>query len=330
MVATSVTVVAPDSVRTWYRAFANPDEPVLFVGEEPGHVQAIVDAVLGKEDPTCVRLFSSHQSLARDREVAARLAAAGLSVRVQSETAMRAGLDKAYARHLLAMHGVPLSPWGIGRPTGRDIGALLRKARNSTQSQGIAWARPDDSWGDDVYWEQYVAGTEYSVVVYREAGATTILPPVWKGDTRRDLLPPWKRLRLCPPPPAPTGVLEDLVDIARTVADAIDAWGFAEVEFVAAPQCPTMVLEVNPRICGTMRIAAMAARVSIFDGRQLPGDMRHHEATAYAGELPYQGPAILEADVIATSRITCRASSPGRVRELLEAYGGAAHWPEAW
>jgi hypothetical protein len=328
-----LTVVAPESVRTWYPAFAAVDDPVMFVGERPDDARVVAEAIL-RTGSFEVRLLSSHDSLCRDLAVARHLTAAGLTVRAQTPLAVRVATDKVFAREVLEGLGVGQPRWGMEAPVGR-LERVLRKRRNSTQSKGIGWVTNATSWSRDVYWEEYLDGVEYSIVLYREEDEVTVLPCVWKGRTRRDLLPPWRRLRLCPPPRGDRVNLDQLAALGRVVARASDIWGFAEVEFVVDDEGRPFVLDVNPRICGTMRISAMAASTPIFDARRFPARIRDWPAVSFAGEIPHHGPPLLRPNTIATSRITCRGSSPREVRDMLEASGDAAAggqlgWPDAW
>lgn len=331
---TVVTAVAPVSVGTWFSAFAEPGAPVIFTGEQPNNAAATAALISLHAQGCSVRLLSSHATFRRDLAIARLLSTAGFSVQSQTPRAVRSALDKVFAKQLLASQGIPTPAWGVGPPTGMPLENLLCKARNSTQSSGITWAKGVHEWPSHCYWEEYVDGVEYSVVLFRERGRVTLLPSVWKGAVQRDLLPPWRRLRLCPAPEEKPGLLEELANLGRVFADAIDMWGFGEVEFVVDNTGKPYVLEVNPRICGTLRIAAMAASMPIFDSRVFPGDFLDVPATYYAAELPHEGPSILRPDVIATSRITCRAPSRQATRELLEQYQPVSasdiSWPLAW
>ncbi|MBU1345572.1 MAG: hypothetical protein KKA16_01325 [Alphaproteobacteria bacterium] len=114
--------------------------------------------------------------------------------------------------------------------------------------------------------------------------------------------------------------------LGRTVAEALDIWGFAEAEFVVTPDGEAYLLEVNPRISGTLRVAAMAASAPIFDHQRFPGG-RDWPASGYACEAPYDGAPFVTANVIATSRITCRADDPDHSRAILDRHVVGLRWP---
>jgi biotin carboxylase len=334
MTGLQFTAVAPDSLRFWYHAFADSAEPVVFLGEEPNCTALAADELVALAAGAEIRLFSSHDTLRRDLVFAESCREAGGVVRSQSAVAVRAAVDKVFAKQLLEQHGLPVPCWGVHAPAEPEIPRLLRKRRDSTQSKGLTWAAEATEWRDDVYWEQYVHGIEYSVVLYREGNHITVLPPVWKGSTRYDLMPPWRRLRVCPVPSGKADVVAMLVELSRHAANALEVWGFMEAEFIVTDEQPYIV-EVNPRICGTMRLAAMAAGIPIFDGKRLYQSGVLPPAVAYAAELPYSGLPVVKPHVIATSRVTCAAPTASEARELLEAHAAvdvirSAQWPQGW
>jgi len=329
-----LTAVAPDSLRSWYHVFADQREPVVFLGERADGTPPVVEDLLALANGAEIRLLSSHDSLRRDLLLAESLRAAGAVVWSQSALAVRAATDKVFTKRLLEEHGLPVPRWGVAPPAAEDVSRVLSKRRDSTQSQGLAWAAEVGGWAADVYWEEYLDGIEYSVVLYREAGHITVLPPIWKGATRCDLLPPWQRLRVCPVPRDSVHVVRTLIELGCRVAHALDVWGFTEVEFIVT-EGDAHILEVNPRVCGTMRLAAMAAGIAIFDSERLRGTGVQHPAIASAGELPYGGAPFVEPQVIATSRVTCAAPTAKEVRQLLEAHAAgdairSAQWPVGW
>lgn len=306
----AVTLIAPPSVAGWYPALGGDPALMRVIGEnDPVDARDLAHriAALGG---AAARIHSGHDSLRRDRDLADALERHGIRTSVQSLTAVTAGVDKVFAREALTRAGVPLTPWGTGAaPTGADV---LVKARDSTQSRDIAWAS-SEPLPDGTYWEKWVDGLEYSVVGYRDAG-TTILPIISKGATRRDLLPPWQRARTVSPRVTPPGSAE-MIEATRTTVEALDVWGFFEVEFVVAGTvaCAVQVIEVNPRISGTLRLAAMAAGVPIFAPGALAGD-RTIPAALVGIEVPYGGAPVASDRLIATSRLTCVGETIDEIR----------------
>jgi hypothetical protein len=306
----TVYLVAPSSLRAWFGDFVDlgPDDVVEFVGEGPAIESATVDALLsGRGGPRLVVLYSGHDSLERDLGIAEQLRQAGHAVHSQSESCTRLGLDKAVLKQFFVEHGFPTPLWGTcGTPAATQHPVVV-KSRFGTQSRGIRFeTAPEAEIGDDEYWEEYVEGTEYSVLVHAGTGQPTTFPPVWKGRTTTELTPPWMRLRACPPFGLSTTVEAELRDVAVSLCRAAGAVGFVEVEFVLTAEGQCQVLEINPRISGTMRIASMAADVRLFSLPLAPGATGDLRAVRCAAEIPYAGQPFRspESGVFASSRLT--------------------------
>jgi hypothetical protein len=190
--------------------------------------------------------------------------------------------------------------------------------------------------GGHTYWEEFVPGVEYSVVIYRDSRTTTVFPVVWKGEDRLDLLPPWRRLRT-----VPSGLdartTKSLTETTITIAELFDVWGFMEVEFIVPRTGEPLAIDINPRVCGTMRLVAMATGERIFDWADFPGDEDCVlPARRYAAEIPFDGVPFMADDVIATTRLTCSGDDASAVKQILANWVGAAYvvednrWPAGW
>ena len=332
--STPLTVVTPASVEAWYHMFARNDDTVIFVGESNDDTEELVDLIAHAAAGRPIRILSGHDSLLRDFVIASKLRAGGHVVSSQSGLACAAGVDKLLQKRLLGAAGIAVPRWGVSdNPS--DNGALLLKRREATQSRGLGWYGATPRGNAHSYWEQFVAGTEYSVVLHRESGATSMFPVVWKGEARTDLLPPWRRLRT-----VPSGLDDEaatrLQRIAHSIADLVEAWGFIEVEFIVPAGGAPVVTDVNPRVCGTMRLVAMATEVPIFDWQYFssPGDRRVDPAK-YAAEVPYDGGPIASPNLVATSRLTCSGADAMSVRATIRKYATNVHdhiydWPDGW
>lgn len=322
--------MSPESLRSWYREFAGPEGRVVYLGEDPDKPALDGSELITEAGGGVVEFLSSHETLRRDRRLADRLQDAGIDARCQSESAIAAAVDKVVVKQLIEKSGVPTPRWGCGAPPPRAPSRVLLKQRGGTQSQGLAWADSTGDPGDRRYWEEYVEGVEFSVVLHREDRRTIVFPPVWKGATRSDLSPPWRRLRVCPLPLSERHLTGELIRMGRQVAELLDVWGFAEIEFIASGASPT-VIEVNPRVSGTLRLVAMASGVRVFDHDELASLPGLPEAKRCAAELPYDGKPLLAGNVIATSRITCSAPTPQLVRHLMSKHVTTpASWPDEW
>ncbi len=178
--------------------------------------------------------------------------------------------------------------------------------------------------GDHEYAEPYTDGVEYSVLVYRDGEQRVVFPPVWKGATGTDLLPPWRRLRLCPYPQLPAELGQRLGSIALDLADAADTVGFVEVEYLVTGDGRELILEINPRVSGTMRISALATGVPVFALPEMPSVNGFLRADRYAVEVPHSGAPFIDpvAGIYATSRLTMVADHLAGLRRMLREQQG--------
>ena len=62
-----------------------------------------------------------------------------------------------------------------------------------------------------------------------------------------------------------SGIVNQMNDIAVRVAKLIENIGFMEVEFIVDSSGKVLILEINPRVSGTLRMASMACDSMCFD-----------------------------------------------------------------
>lgn len=326
-----LTVVSPTSLESWYGRFCGAETDVLFIGETGDDVKRLADLISRRSRSGQLRILSGHDSLLRDWALASELRRRGHSVDSQSPMAVSAGLDKILQKQLLEYLGVPVPDWGLFDETLPTGTRLLCKGRASTQSRAISWLTDSAPPKHSSYWEAYIEGVEYSVVVYRDRDQLVRFPPVWKGPVSDDLTPPWKRLRLVPA--GLVGSTATAMDEASLqIAEFLDLWGFGEVEFIVNGDGAALVTEVNPRVCGTMRIVAMATNLPIFDSGSLSSTAQP-EALLCAAEVPYDGEPFATKASVATSRLTCAGADPSAVLKTLADQGHAVdprNLPRPW
>jgi len=320
MLATTY-ILAPGSLRSWFPYFTElgDDDVTLAIGERPDVDVTGLAAELGPPGAGRQAVFySAHHTLRRDRCLGDGLVLLGFDVHCQSHHATALGADKLVMKEFLRRNGLPTPAWrghggpigGDGERTAPDGGHVVVKDRHGTQSAGTRLARGNRcELRPGEFCEHYCSGVEYSVNVYRGEGRMVIFPAVWKGRTSLDLIPPWRRLRLCPYPDLPESVRSRLFRMAGRIASAAAARGYLEVEFLVSDNEDITVLEINPRVSGTMRLAAMATGIPIFSVHRDISLSGIAPAVRFAAEAPYQGPPLaLPADqVFATSRLTVAA-----------------------
>jgi carbamoylphosphate synthase large subunit len=325
-------LVAPVSLQSWFEHFSacTTGDHVVFTGEGPDlGLEGVLPHLARRERVTVV--LSSHTTLERDGQLADRLRGYGLPVYAQSRHCGALGTDKFRLKAWFDACGFPSPQWmragGASRLEGSDR-LVVVKHRHGTQSVGTRLTRlADCALSADEFCELYVDGVEYSVLVYRDERGVAVFPPIWKGATSPDLVPPWRRLRLCPYAEITSDLDLRLRDQSRRIALAARCCGFMEVEYLVTDAGDLQVLEINPRVAGTMRIAAMACDVPIFAMHKLPELRDDVAAVRWAAEVPYSGRPFSDAagEVFATSRLTMAAADPallrGRLSEMLERVG---------
>lgn len=315
-----LTVIAPNSLAAWYRCFAGRFSETLAVGERSGDEEAIIREVLARR-PRRVRILSGHDSLRRDVSLSGALRDRGLRVESQSARAVEFGLDKLAQKDVLRHVGLLVPAWGEGANAPAIEMHAIQKAVDSTQSRDIRPYSPTRAALAGTYWEEFIDGVEYSVVVHSSAAGQVAFPPVWKGRSQAELTPPWMRLRLVPSPLEPE-VSRWLMTAAVAVAAAINNWGFMELEVIVDAAGRIFGIEINPRICGTIRISAMATEVEVFDGSEMAslGSAMLTEAR-YAAEVPWAGSAFQSRHAVASSRLTVSGGSREEVRRRMDEHG---------
>lgn len=327
-----LTLIAPDSLAAWYPRFAGRFIDTLAVGERSGDADDILRKVLAQQ-PRSVRILSGHDSLRRDVSLADDLRDRGVRVDSQSVRAAELGLDKLAQKDVFRQVGSNVPAWGEGASAPATDVHAIQKAVDSTQSRDVRPYSPTEAALAGTYWEQFIDGVEYSVVVYSSAVDQVAFPPIWKGSSRADLTPPWMRLRLVPSALDPE-VSRQLMAAAVAVAAAIDNWGFMELEVIVDATGRIFGIEVNPRICGTIRISAMATELEVFDASEMASlGSAMLTATRYAAEVPYAGPAFQSRHTVASSRLTVSGGSREEVRRRMGEHGiwpSSADWASGW
>jgi len=319
------------SVSAWMPEFLQPIERQTSIIVPRDYDELSVEV---QRSPTAeVILLSDHATLTRDLEWAETLSDRGRIVRCQSAAAATAARDKVALKQVLAARGIPTLPWrsadspyGGGWPTPAVV-----KRRNGTQSEGIRLALPEERLAKGEFAEPYRDGIEYSINAFSHRGGLAVLPVVWKGRTSQQLVPPWMRPRLCGPGTADPTVTAQLIDLTAKIAAVLHPDGFFEVEFLLADDGEPYVLEVNPRVSGTLRISALAAGRPVFAWYADPPAQLHQPASACAAEVPNPSPqhiTVPELGLYATSRVTVAAADPAPLAERIVQISQAGLLPE--
>jgi hypothetical protein len=324
-------LVAPDSLRAWFAHFTLPTEAdeVVYTGDSPRLELGGIIAQLDGWRRAAV-LLSSHETLLRDAHLGKQLRRHGVTAFAQSHRCARIGADKFVMKRFFEENGFPSPAWAepatldrLGR-SGRPV---VVKRRHGTQSEGTRLAYLNEcALAADELCEFYLAGTEYSVLLYRDRHGDAVFPPVWKGATSTALVPPWRRLRLCPDSGLDQLLDRELREMTREIARTADCQGYMEAEYVVTETGDISILEINPRVSGTMRIAAMATASPVFALHKLPSLRGDLPAKRWSAELPYAGEPFSDpaGEAFATSRLTIAAPSPAALQTRLANLGSLA------
>ena len=319
-----IYLVAPNSLQSWFHFFANKDSKVLFIGEEQKieidvFLETLRNHDINKNDQ--IILYSSHVTLMRDHLIARLLEINGYRVFRQSIECSMLGIDKIEMKKFLNKYKIPTLDWSyqtkFSKGNIRNVGPYVLKERYSTEGKGNTLLNSYPlNLEQNYYIEQYEEGDEYSVIVYNSEVGWVTFPPIWKGKTQLDLTPPFKRLRMCP------YMLETFTDhklqeLSIDIARKANCNGFMEVEFIVNDKNEIKVLEINPRISGTMRLSAMATQTDIFS---LASDVYGHlKAKNSVIEVPYRGDPLIDMNeqVYSTSRLTVSGDSFDNIMEKI-------------
>jgi|ERR1043165_4168137 predicted ATP-grasp superfamily ATP-dependent carboligase len=153
--------------------------------------------------------------------------------------------------------------------------------------------RIDDASLNSCFVEECVSGIEVSKnVVSRPDGQVLLYPPVIKGSTDQGGSHPLERVRFVAP--GMFGAIDEIIsDICVSIVRYLGYRGVMEVEFVIRhDKC--YLLEINPRVSGTLRAAWFATLVNPYSfllARPAPCEMvTHAPAVRWAVEEPLMAP----------------------------------------
>jgi uncharacterized protein YjeT (DUF2065 family) len=259
-------------------------------------------------------------TMSRDAALVSELRESGYTVVGTGPQEAIFELDKIAAKRAIDDCDLPTPRWSETPLPGEQ---LLFKSAAGTAGLGVRWhdgttSVPGQGRG---YYEAFTQGVEYSLIMLVGEQGPFFLPPVWKGATRADLLPPYKRLRLCGVGVVDVGIVRQLVNAARRLsARCFRHPCIAEIEFVRNADGRFDILEVNPRIAGTTRMAALAAQVPFLDFCM----SRTKGSVIQPGRVVAEFPIVAEGDrnilsstLYATSRLTIAGRSGAEILATL-------------
>lgn len=280
-----------------------------------------IECLYGKEVE--IYILSSHISLNRDICLARLLIKKGYVVYAQSDMATDYGINKVYQKEMFEVNKYLTPQWTVSHKNINND--YLIKKNNATEAKGVTWYNNKTSHRRDIYFEKYISGTEYSVNVFSDKMQSLAFPAVYKGVNSKELVPPYMRIRLCGKYNNQVEIyVNKMQNIALELSKEINNYGFMEVEFLVDKEGNIYILEINPRVSGTLRIATLAAGVKCFD-LYFYSKMQKSKLVARhnAYEIPYDGSTLFnnDAGIYCTSRATFLASTNNEIEDKLRLIG---------
>lgn len=264
-----IVYIMSDSVSNWFKYFCSPEilsETVMLNSISYDEIDNEVTRVQKKYGKAVeIYIISSHSSFKLDLFLAKLYKEKGFLVFVQSREAIDYGLNKIKQKMMLDKNQYPIPDWTTNYKEAKDD--YLVKANDTTEGKGIRWNHKRLKNAEaDTFYEKFIYAYEYSVNVFFSDSVSFVFPAVYKGRNSKDLNHPSKRIRLCGQYEKEIQKYEKSMQLqALELAKRINNWGFMEVEFLVTDSGSILVLEINPRISGTLRMATLAIKTKCFD-----------------------------------------------------------------
>lgn len=281
-------------------------EPVI---KSLGAISIESSAALGRSvqeiSPDATVFLSHHSTLLRDAGLAAYLDWIGIpSIVAQSYQTAFLAHDKR--RMMQIIRQVPtirtIAELGLLEAQERlnSNQAVVVKQVSLTEGQGLQIFSTRSDVADfltfcgsreDVLIQPFICGVELSVNVLRYGTACSVYYPVEKGLTELNGTHPCRRYRRIPSPAVSASVIEKVQSAALAAAEIMQSAGLCEFEFIVDDEEQVYLLEINPRLAGTMRLASVASARNIFAelGSAALGEPYGElfvPVTGYAAEFP--------------------------------------------
>ena len=210
-------------------------------------------------------IVSSHESFLEDIDLRGQFNSKGIKVHCQSSFACSLAVNKIAVKKMLDENKIASIDWST--ESSHEIIDFVVKKNDGSIGKGTRYYYKNmDIELDNEFIEAFVEGDEYSVNVFTDkAGNSIVFPSVYKGITGRDMVHPSSKIRVCSNFEDFSGIVNQMNDMAVRVAKLIENIGFMEVEFIVDSSGKVLILEINPRVSGTLRMASMACDSMCFD-----------------------------------------------------------------
>lgn len=304
-------LLCPDSVALWAkRRMSEVNRIIPIVSRSEFNINNGVEWLLNRyEGLQSIIIISSHDSFLDDVDLKGQFERRGIKVKSQSSFACSLAVDKIRVKRILDENNITTTGWFTD--VYPEMVDFVVKKNDSSMGMGTRYYYKNENIKlDNEYIEPFVEGDEFSVNVFTDSsGNSLVFPSVYKGKTGRDMIHPSSRIRLCSRFKANSNIISQMSAIAVKVGELIENTGFMEVEFIVDTSGRVSILEVNPRVSGTLRMASMACDSMcfdlLFDESEL-GCNKQLECTCDVLEIPYVGRPLVDEEkkIICTTRAT--------------------------
>lgn len=259
-----IWILAGASLTKWFSAFCSDQKAtIIFWDEKYNNFEEMLEKLsIFLPEESVIIFLSTHCSLKRDFEFAMLLKKKRYAVYCQSEYALQVGLDKLLSKELLCKNSLQTPELEVNFDTWTDDYLRVVKSRYGTAASDIRLYN-HEPLREDFLVEKFYHGFEYSVNVFSAQNTHTAFPVVFKGNNSTQLIPPYQRTRFCLA--CKNELLDKLTNISIEIAKLLKNEGFLEVEFLITSDNTVYVIEVNPRVSGTLRMSSMSAGIKCFD-----------------------------------------------------------------
>lgn len=302
-------LLCPDSVSFWAKEMIskkNRSIPIVSRSEFDKN-NGVAELVNHHKDLKDIVIVSSHESFLNDIDLREQFESRGIRVNCQSSFACSLAVDKIKVKKILDENNIASINWYT--EVCPEMTDFVVKKNDGSMGKGMKYYHKNANVElDNEFIETFVEGHEYSVNVFTDqSGKNIIFPCVYKGTTGRNMMHPSRRIRFCSKFKTCAEIINQMNDMAIKVGQLIKNIGFMEVEFIVNATGQVRVLEVNPRVSGTLRMASMACESMCFDllldeievkcNKQL-------ECIRQALEIPYMGTPFIdkEKEIMCTTR----------------------------
>lgn len=303
-------IICPNSVAVWIKELMSEKYlmcPVITQNEykECG-LGGLLNCYSNLEE---VIIISSHESLEKDWSLSESFKRIGIRVNCQSLIACYIGTNKIKMKELFSVNNIPTTDWNIELTSA--FSKYVVKRINGTMGIGMRCYDVINGISlDNEFVELFEDGLEFSLNMYSDTrGNCVVYPPVCKGRTSETVIHPYKKIRYCCNFEMYEKYIQQMVEISQQVGKLIDNVGFMEAEFILNDKHQVKLLEVNPRVSGTLRMSSIASQNMCFD-MLLNNNRKDYKAIlkciSPTLEIPYYGDAKVDRnkDIICTSRAT--------------------------